>query len=132
MEEKRNLKPILLKFGVVLAISFAGFLYSRFRIRKKRPRLPPPSSSSSGFTVNLVCLFDFLKFILNFINSILADQGNKVDLSRGRGPKLDNQAIKVATSASFNVILFAADAYLSFHRIDFTDLSQLNYVCTFW
>ncbi|XP_022147417.1 protein CHUP1, chloroplastic isoform X2 [Momordica charantia] len=69
MEEKRNLKPILLKFGVVLAISFAGFLYSRFRIRKKRPRLPPPSSSSS-------------------------DQGNKVDLSRGRGPKLDNQAIK--------------------------------------
>ncbi|KAL4039449.1 hypothetical protein IC575_003103 [Cucumis melo] len=88
MEDKGNLmKPLLLKFGVVLAISFASFLYSRFRLKNKRPPLPPPLSSSSD------------------------DQGNKVNLGRGRGPRLDNQGMKAATAASSNVVLFAVDAY---------------------
>ncbi|CAK9310663.1 unnamed protein product [Citrullus colocynthis] len=88
MENKRDLmKPILFKFGVALAISFAGFLCSRSRQRNKRPPLPPPSSSSSD------------------------DQGNKVDLGRGRGPRLDKQGMKAATTASSNVVLFAVDAY---------------------
>ncbi|KAG6593496.1 Protein CHUP1, chloroplastic, partial [Cucurbita argyrosperma subsp. sororia] len=79
MEEKTDLvKPVLFKFGVVLAISFASFMYSRFRIRNKRPSLAPPSSSSSG-----------------------------------RGHKLDDQTMKVATAAaaSSNAIILAADAY---------------------
>ncbi|KGN45575.1 protein CHUP1, chloroplastic isoform X2 [Cucumis sativus] len=82
MEDKGNLRrPILFKFGVVLAISFAGFLYSRFRLKNKRPPLPPPSYSSSD------------------------DQGNKVNLGRGRGPRLDKQG------TPSNVVLFAVDAY---------------------
>ncbi|KAI4325323.1 hypothetical protein MLD38_030735 [Melastoma candidum] len=43
---KRDIRPALLKVGVPLAISVAGFLYSRIqRVRPgPRPRLPPPSS----------------------------------------------------------------------------------------
>ncbi|XP_038898688.1 protein CHUP1, chloroplastic [Benincasa hispida] len=88
MDDKRDLmKPILFKFGFALAISFAGFLCSQFRLRNKRPPLLPPSSSSSD------------------------DQSSKVDLGRGRGPRLDNQGLKAATAASSNVVHFAVDAY---------------------
>ncbi|KAI3416959.1 uncharacterized protein J3R85_014952 [Psidium guajava] len=44
--EKGGIKPILLKFGVVLALSFAGFLYSRIRTRRVKPKLPPSGSPS--------------------------------------------------------------------------------------
>ena len=61
MEDKGNLRrPILFKFGVVLAISFAGFLYSRFRLKNKRPPLPPPSYSSSGSYIQSPMLPQFL------------------------------------------------------------------------
>lgn len=61
MEDKGNLmKPLLLKFGVVLAISFASFLYSRFRLKNKRPPLPPPLSSSSGSYIQSPMLPQFL------------------------------------------------------------------------
>lgn len=61
MENKRDLmKPILFKFGVVLAISLAGFLCSRSRQRNKRPPLPPPSSSSSGSYIQSLMLRQFL------------------------------------------------------------------------
>lgn len=48
------------------------------------------------------------------------DQGNKVDLGRGRGPRLDKQGMKAATTASSNVVLFAVDAYVSFLKMVFT------------
>ncbi|XP_030457523.1 protein CHUP1, chloroplastic isoform X2 [Syzygium oleosum] len=41
VREKRDIRPILLKFGVALALSFAGFLYSRIRTRRGKPKLPP-------------------------------------------------------------------------------------------
>ncbi|XVF25069.1 hypothetical protein REPUB_Repub13aG0181900 [Reevesia pubescens] len=44
LKEKRDLRPLLVKFGVAIALSFAGFLYSRFRTRKTKPFLPPPPS----------------------------------------------------------------------------------------
>ncbi|KAF8025657.1 hypothetical protein BT93_F2483 [Corymbia citriodora subsp. variegata] len=44
---KRDITPILLKFGVALALSFAGFLYSRTRTRRVKPKLPPSSGSPS-------------------------------------------------------------------------------------
>ncbi|KAF8400910.1 hypothetical protein HHK36_014213 [Tetracentron sinense] len=48
VREKRDMRPLFLNFGVALALSFAGFLYSRFRTTRIRPTQPPPSSSSSG------------------------------------------------------------------------------------
>ncbi|XWS12015.1 hypothetical protein CRYUN_Cryun37aG0054000 [Craigia yunnanensis] len=44
LKEKRDLRPLLVKFGVAVALSFAGFLYSRLRTRKTKPYLPPPPS----------------------------------------------------------------------------------------
>ncbi|XVF74484.1 hypothetical protein PTKIN_Ptkin13bG0114100 [Pterospermum kingtungense] len=44
LKEKRDLRHLLVKFGVAVALSFAGFLYSRIRTRKTEPYLPPPSS----------------------------------------------------------------------------------------
>ncbi|KAK9690154.1 hypothetical protein RND81_09G108300 [Saponaria officinalis] len=45
IKERRDVKPLLVKFGVTLAISFAGFLYARFRNKRiKPPNSPPPNS----------------------------------------------------------------------------------------
>ncbi|KAL6140790.1 hypothetical protein ACLB2K_059083 [Fragaria x ananassa] len=41
----RDIKPLLVKFGVALALSFAGFLYSRLRMRRIKPSQPSPRSS---------------------------------------------------------------------------------------
>ncbi|KAL4281991.1 hypothetical protein GQ457_03G041360 [Hibiscus cannabinus] len=43
--ENRDLRPLLLEFGVAVAISSAGFLYARHRTRKTKPCLPSPSPS---------------------------------------------------------------------------------------
>ncbi|KAM5579217.1 protein CHUP1, chloroplastic [Rosa sericea] len=45
--KSRDIKPLLLKFGVALALSFAGFLYSRLRTRRIKPSQPPPRSSDT-------------------------------------------------------------------------------------
>ncbi|KAF3450669.1 hypothetical protein FNV43_RR06758 [Rhamnella rubrinervis] len=50
--EKSNIKPLLVKFGVALALSFAGFIYSRFRNRTIKPSLPPPPSPRSSDEVD--------------------------------------------------------------------------------
>ncbi|TYI26900.1 hypothetical protein ES332_A05G142500v1 [Gossypium tomentosum] len=43
--EKSVLRALLLKLGIVVAISSAGFVYSRLRARMTKPYLPPPPSS---------------------------------------------------------------------------------------
>lgn len=62
--------------------------------------------------------WQILNHVLHFL--LPDDQGNKVNLGRGRGPRLDNQGMKAATAASSNVVLFAVDAYVSFLMIVFT------------
>ncbi|KAE8659538.1 Detected protein of confused Function [Hibiscus syriacus] len=44
-KEKRDLRLLLLKIGVVVAISSAGLLYARFRTRKTKRHLPSPPPS---------------------------------------------------------------------------------------
>lgn len=44
IKDRNNIKPLLVKFGVALALSFAGFLYSRIRTK----RIKPPASPNSG------------------------------------------------------------------------------------
>ncbi|CAJ1955348.1 unnamed protein product [Sphenostylis stenocarpa] len=46
IREEKGVKLVLLKFGLALALSFAGFLYSRFRIRRIKP-----SKSRNGASV---------------------------------------------------------------------------------
>ena len=75
LKEKRDLMPLLVKFGVAVALSFAGFLYSRLRTRKTKPYLPPPPSlRGSGLRcslllINLVLIIIIFYFfcILNFV-----------------------------------------------------------------
>ncbi|KAI9109533.1 hypothetical protein K1719_019587 [Acacia pycnantha] len=45
---KNDISPVLLKFGVALAFSLAGFLFSRLRTRRTNPSATPPSSQPSG------------------------------------------------------------------------------------
>ncbi|KAK1315517.1 hypothetical protein QJS10_CPA06g01016 [Acorus calamus] len=47
---KREMKPLLLKFGMALALSFAGFIYSQIRSKKSSPlpRLPAPGNRNHG------------------------------------------------------------------------------------
>lgn len=84
VKEQRDIKPLLLKFGVALAISFAGFLYSRLRTKRIKPS-PPPHSPRS------------------------LDHGNEVNLKGGRAwPKDDLLGIKT-TSISSNTVSVAAE-----------------------
>ncbi|KAK9282514.1 hypothetical protein L1049_005434 [Liquidambar formosana] len=46
VREKKDINPFLLKLGVALALSFAGFLYSRLRTRRITPSHPPPPPPS--------------------------------------------------------------------------------------
>jgi hypothetical protein len=64
VREKRDINPLLLKFGVALALSFAGFLYSRLRARRIKLSPPPPSPRSSG-----LC-FSFRFFLFPPLKSI--------------------------------------------------------------
>ncbi|XP_028806590.1 protein CHUP1, chloroplastic [Neltuma alba] len=45
---KTDINPILLKVGVALVFSVAGFLFSRLRTRRMEPSTTPPSSRPSG------------------------------------------------------------------------------------
>lgn len=86
VREKRDINPLLLKFGVALALSFAGFLYSRLRARRIKLSPPPPSPRSS-------------------------DDGSEVNLEGGGARQnIDLHAIKT-TSNSCNPVSVAAEKY---------------------
>ncbi|KAL2925027.1 hypothetical protein RDABS01_007672 [Bienertia sinuspersici] len=53
IKDRRDIKPLLVKFGVALALSFAGFLFSRIRTKRiKPPDSPAPPLSDSDKTVD--------------------------------------------------------------------------------
>ncbi|CAK9165325.1 unnamed protein product [Ilex paraguariensis] len=47
MKDKRDIRPVLLKFGVALALSLGGILYSILRTKRIKPSQSPPSPPSS-------------------------------------------------------------------------------------
>ncbi|KAG2728910.1 hypothetical protein I3843_01G221400 [Carya illinoinensis] len=85
VREKRDIKPLLFQFGVALALSFAGFLYSRLRNKRIKPSPPPaPRSSDHGSEFNF--------------------QGERA------GHKDELDAVKTSSSPS-NIVFVAAERY---------------------
>ncbi|GAV75930.1 hypothetical protein CFOL_v3_19406 [Cephalotus follicularis] len=78
IKEKNDLNPFLVKFGVALALSFAGFFYSRFIIKRNKPSLPPPLPRSS-------------------------DHDSEVD-SRGKGRRVDDLHALKTNPSCCNVV----------------------------
>jgi len=54
--QKRDINLFVLQLGAALAVSFAGFLFARFRKNTKRlgPTLPPLPPHSSGLCFCLI------------------------------------------------------------------------------
>lgn len=52
IKERRDIQPLLVKFGVALALSFAGFLYSRIRTKRIKPSIAPPPVSDTDKKVD--------------------------------------------------------------------------------
>ncbi|KAK6284454.1 hypothetical protein POUND7_003406 [Theobroma cacao] len=75
LKAKRDLRPLLVKFGLAVALSFAGFLFSRLRTRKFRPYLPRPPSPR------------------------VSDRGSKVDSGGKDQYKDDAQALKISPTS---------------------------------
>lgn len=48
MREEKGAKPFIVKLGLALALSFAGFIYSRFRARRIKPNNTSPQGHPSG------------------------------------------------------------------------------------
>lgn len=48
MKDKKDIGPVLLKFGVVLALSFGGFLFSIFRSKRIKFSGCPSSKSQQS------------------------------------------------------------------------------------
>ncbi|KAI3865934.1 hypothetical protein MKW92_032962 [Papaver armeniacum] len=55
MKDKKDIRPLLVKLGVAFALSFAGFVYSQFKIRRLNQSItPPPSPSASSSSSGMV------------------------------------------------------------------------------
>lgn len=65
VKDKKDIRPVLVKLGVALALSFAGFLYSRIKCRRPIFSQPPCSPNSSGLHMALVNR-PYLNFYLGF------------------------------------------------------------------
>lgn len=58
--ERKDMKPLLVKFGVAFVFSLAGIFVVRLRKKGSKPSLPPPSSGFSGLSYRFVILFSCL------------------------------------------------------------------------
>lgn len=65
--EKRDIKPLLVKFGVAFVFSLAGFFISRHRTKKAKPALPPCPPRLSGLSFSLYSVFSCIDFYLGFV-----------------------------------------------------------------
>lgn len=71
--EKKDVRPLLLKLGMALAFSFAGFLYSHFKRKRIGPPRPPPSSESPGSEFRLYWSVFFFHLYLGFVSDSCSD-----------------------------------------------------------
>uniref|UniRef100_A0A6N2MBU0 Uncharacterized protein n=1 Tax=Salix viminalis TaxID=40686 RepID=A0A6N2MBU0_SALVM len=84
VKDKRDIRPVLVKFGVALALSFAGFLLARLKINRNKSSQLPLSPSSS-------------------------DHGSEADVGGERTWSGDDLQVKNRTSSSGSVASISAD-----------------------
>lgn len=63
MREKRDFGPVLLKFGVAVALSIGGILYTILRNKRTKPSKRPPSKG--------MILYNIIHFNFETINLIV-------------------------------------------------------------
>ncbi|KAJ6389602.1 hypothetical protein OIU77_027845 [Salix suchowensis] len=80
---KRDINPVLLKFGAALAVSIAGFLLSRLKTNKNKssqpphsPRSPDHSTGADKYMKTLTCSW-LLLIILRFFRQATDRAGDK-------------------------------------------------------
>ena len=86
VRERREIGPVLLKFGVALALSLGGIIFSVLRTKRIKPSrsLPPPPPPNSGlfkFYHPLSVKFDLgfeICLIIDYVH-FYADCGNQAD-----------------------------------------------------
>lgn len=61
--QRDAVKPLLMKLGVAITLTVAGFLYSQFKAWKLRS-LPPPTSP--GVYLHMISLLFFFYLVLDF------------------------------------------------------------------
>ena len=69
VRDKRDISPVLLKFGAALAVSIAGFLLSRLKTNRNKSSQPPHSPRSSGL-LSLSTDWSCFSFCLPLDNSV--------------------------------------------------------------
>lgn len=70
--EEKGMKPIVLKFGLALALTFAGFVYCRIRVRRIKPSPTSPRRHPSG----LFLLHINISLFFSFFCSMMNDESN--------------------------------------------------------
>lgn len=87
--QEKGVKPVLLKFGLALALSFAGFLYSRFRIRRIKPSKSRKRGSFGWFCLTNISSFFppsvFLNDEYKCLFRLLSFPGNESEVNSGGG-----------------------------------------------
>ncbi|KAF9690081.1 hypothetical protein SADUNF_Sadunf01G0158700 [Salix dunnii] len=86
VKDKRDIRPVLVKFGVAFALSFAGFLLARLKINRNKSSQLPRSPRSS-------------------------DHGSEADVGRERTWSGDDLQVKNRTSSSGSVASISAERY---------------------
>ncbi|KAB5574269.1 hypothetical protein DKX38_001463 [Salix brachista] len=86
VKDKGDIRPVLVKFGVALALSFAGFLLARLKINRNKSSQLPRSPSSS-------------------------DHGSEADVGGERTCSGDDLQVKNRTSSSGSVASISAERY---------------------
>ncbi|KHN32661.1 Protein CHUP1, chloroplastic [Glycine soja] len=76
IREEKGVKPVLLKFGLALALSFAGFIYSRLRTRRIKPSKSRKGCSFGAAlsTCNAISEGNFLCSEETCINKVISDK----------------------------------------------------------
>uniref|UniRef100_A0A6N2KDW5 Transmembrane protein n=1 Tax=Salix viminalis TaxID=40686 RepID=A0A6N2KDW5_SALVM len=79
VRDKRDINPVLLKFGAALAVSIAGFLLSRLKTNKNKSSQPPHSPRSPGL-LSLSTDWSGFGFCLPLDNSVRERAWRRDDL----------------------------------------------------
>lgn len=120
LREKRDIKPLLLKFGDTLTLPFVGFLW----LLPKNPELsicpsylPSHSSGLCSFLLSNIFIVIFFQYRSQFfvfiIWCVLLDHCRVINLNSGRALHKDDIDIITTISSPSNTVSVTAENYVS-------------------